>query len=156
VPVPFFPFWTSPPNHMNRKIFRRYAKIFPGDETMIKGTGADIIEIERLRKAIGKDSGFTERIFSAEETEYCNSKFKKEVHFAGRFAAKEAFFKALGTGWRDGMKWTEIKVVNDQLGKPEIRLAGKTLDIFREKGMSVINLSISHTREFAVAFVVIE
>lgn len=123
---------------------------------MIKGTGADIIAIERIKKAITKDSKFTEKIFSSEEEEYCNSKLKKEIHFAGRFAAKEAFFKALGTGWRDGMKWTEINVVNDDLGKPEIRITGKTLEIFKEKGMKTINLSISHTKEFAVAFVIIE
>ena len=123
---------------------------------MIKGTGADIIEIERIRKAIEKDSKFTDRIFSKDETGYCNSKLRKEIHFAGRFAAKEAFFKALGTGWRDGMKWTEINVINDTLGKPCIRLEGITLDVFRKKGMRTINLSISHTKEFAVAFVIIE
>ena len=123
---------------------------------MIKGTGADIIAIDRIKKAITVDSKFTEKIFSSEEAEYCNSKLRKEIHFAGRFAAKEAFFKALGTGWRDGMKWTEINVVNDKLGKPEIRLSGKTSEVFKEKGMSIINLSISHTKEFAVAFVIIE
>ncbi len=123
---------------------------------MIKGTGADIIAIDRIKKAITKDSKFTEKIFSLDEKEYCNSKLKKEIHFAGRFAAKEAFFKALGTGWRDGMKWTEINVVNDDLGKPEIQITGKTLEIFLEKGMKVISLSISHTKEFAVAFVIIE
>ena len=123
---------------------------------MIKGTGADIIAIDRIKKAIGADSKFSEKIFSPEEVEYCSSKLKKEIHFAGRFAAKEAFFKALGTGWRDGMKWTEINVVNDDLGKPEIRISGKTREVFMEKGMSIISLSISHTKEFAVAFVIIE
>jgi len=123
---------------------------------MIKGTGADIIAIDRIKKAITKDQYFTKKIFSKEEAEYCNSKLKKEIHFAGRFAAKEAFFKALGTGYRDGMKWTEINVVNDELGKPEIRISGKTLEVFKEKGMKIINLSISHTKEFAVAFVIIE
>ena len=123
---------------------------------MIKGTGADIIAIDRIKKAITKDSKFTDKIFSTEEIEYCNSKLRKEIHFAGRFAAKEAFFKALGTGWRDGMKWTEINIVNNDLGKPEVRISGKTLEFFRELGMVNINLSISHTKEFAVAFVIIE
>ncbi|MEN8223701.1 MAG: holo-ACP synthase [Acidobacteriota bacterium] len=123
---------------------------------MIKGTGADIIAIDRIKKAISKDDKFTDKIFSEVEVEYCNSKFRKEIHFAGRFAAKEAFFKALGTGWRDGMKWTEIIVVNDELGKPEIRILGKTEELFKELGMEKINLSISHTKEFAVAFVIIE
>ena len=123
---------------------------------MIKGTGADIIAIDRIKKAMTKDSKFTDKIFSTEEIEYCNSKFRKEIHFAGRFAAKEAFFKALGTGWRDGMKWTEINIVNNELGKPEIRISGKTLEYFWELGMVNTNLSISHTKEFAVAFVIIE
>jgi len=123
---------------------------------LIKGTGTDIIEIERIRKAITGDTKFTDRIFSDEEVDYCNSKFRKEVHFAGRFAAKEAFFKALGTGWRNGMKWTEINIMNDNLGKPEVRISGKTEEIFRKMGMNKIYLSISHTRDFAIAFVVIE
>lgn len=141
VPVPFC-FWDM--LKLNQEYF------------MIKGTGADIIAIDRIKKAITKDQFFTKKIFSQEEAEYCNSKLKGEIHFAGRFAAKEAFFKALGTGYRDGMKWTEINVINDELGKPEIRISGKTLEVFKEKGMSVINLSISHTKEFAVAFVIIE
>ncbi len=123
---------------------------------MIKGIGTDIIGIKRIKEAIKKDPKFTDKIFSLEESKYCNSKFNKEVHFAGRFAAKEAFFKALGTGWRDGMMWTEINVVNDKLGKPEIRLTGKTLDVFNGKNMKEISLSISHTKEYAVAFVIIE
>ncbi len=123
---------------------------------MIKGIGTDIIAIDRVKKAINQDSKFTDKIFSYEETEYCNSKLKNEIHFAGRFAAKEAFFKALGTGWRDGMKWTEINIFNDKLGKPEIKISGKTLKIFTDRGMTTINLSISHTKEFAVAFVIIE
>ena len=123
---------------------------------MIKGIGADIIEISRIKKAVIEDSGFVTRLFSDEEIEYCNSKNRGEIHFAARFAAKEAFFKALGTGWRDGMKWQEISVKNDKLGKPEIKLKGKTLNIFKKKKMDSISLSISHTKEYAVAFVVIE
>lgn len=123
---------------------------------MIKGIGTDIIEVERVKKAVLDDNGFIERLFSNDEIDYCNSKSKREIHFAARFAAKEAFFKALGTGWRDGMKWEEISVKNDKLGKPEVELQGKTLDIFRKKNMEKINLSISHTKLYAVAFVVIE
>ena len=123
---------------------------------MIKGTGADIIEIKRVKKAIENDVKFINKIFSREEIKYCSSKMRNEINFAARFAAKEAFFKALGTGWRDGMKWTEISVENDELGKPEIRLKGKTFKVFKDKDMTRINLSISHTRDFAVAFVVIE
>lgn len=123
---------------------------------MIKGIGTDIIEIERIKKALKIDSGFELRLFSQKEIDYCRSKLKSEIHFAARFAAKEAFFKAMGTGWRDGMKWEEISIRNDTLGKPEIELKGKTREIFSRKKMRKINLSISHTKEYAVAFVIIE
>jgi len=123
---------------------------------MIRGIGVDIIDIPRIKKMVEDDSRFIEKIFSASETAYCNEKARKEIHFAARFAAKEAFFKAIGTGWRYGMSWQDISVENDELGKPGIVLSGKTLDFFKEKGFQSIQLSISHTKENAVAFVVIE
>jgi len=123
---------------------------------MVKGIGTDIIEVNRIKRSIEKDNGFAERIFSEEEISYCRSKVRSEIHFAARFAAKEAFFKALGTGWRDGMKWKEISVKNDPLGKPEIQLSGKSLEFFNKNSMRKINISISHTKIYAVAFVIIE
>ena len=123
---------------------------------MIKGTGIDIIDIPRIKKMIEKDNLFQNKIFSATEIEYCSGKHKKEIHFAARFASKEAFFKALGTGWRYGMRWQDISVENNDLGKPDIVLSGKALDFFKESGMEHIHLSISHTKEYAVASVIIE
>ncbi|MCU0285521.1 MAG: holo-ACP synthase [Acidobacteria bacterium] len=123
---------------------------------MIKGTGIDIIDIPRIKKMITDDNNFIEKLFTETETRYCESKFRKEIHYAARFAAKEAFFKALGTGWRNGMRWTDISIENDELGKPGITLYGKTLAFFKEKNYETIHLSISHTKEYAVAFVVIE
>ena len=122
---------------------------------MIKGSGIDIIDIPRIKKMVADDSRFIEKLFTETETHYCESKFRKEIHYAARFAAKEAFFKALGTGWRGGMAWTDISVENDDLGKPEIKLHGKTLEFFKEKNYQDIHLSISHTKEYAVAFVII-
>lgn len=123
---------------------------------MVKGTGVDIIDIPRIKKIVESDTGFIKKVFSITEIEYCESKYRKEIHFAARFAAKEAFFKALGTGWRDGMKWTDISVVNDELGKPEIQLEGKTLEKFKKNDFNGAHLSLSHTKEYAVAFVVID
>lgn len=123
---------------------------------MIKGIGVDIIDIPRIKKMLEEDIRFVEKIFSENESAYCLSKHKKEMHFAARFAAKEAFFKALGTGWRYGMRWQDISVENDDLGKPSIHLSGKALEFFNENNCTNINLSISHTKEYAVAFVIIE
>lgn len=122
---------------------------------MVKGVGVDIIDIHRIKKLVGRDSRFIEKIFSETEIRYCESKYRKEVHYAARFAAKEAFFKALGTGFQFGMKWTDISVENDELGKPEIKLEGKTLENFKKKNNKFIRLSISHTKEYAVAFLLI-
>ncbi len=123
---------------------------------MVKGIGVDIIDIPRIKKMIESDLQFVEKVFTETEIQYCQSKFRKEIHFAARFAAKEAFFKALGTGWRYGMRWQDICVKNDELGKPEITLIDKTEAFFRENECTRINLSISHTKEYAVAFVTIE
>ena len=84
---------------------------------MIIGIGTDIIEIERVGKAILKEA-FKKKIFTEREIAYCESQ-KKDESFAARFAAKEAFFKAMGTGWRDGMGITEVEILNDDLVKPK-------------------------------------
>jgi holo-[acyl-carrier protein] synthase len=123
---------------------------------MIKGTGIDIIDIKRIKKTIEEDTKFIEKIFTREEIEYCQAKHKKEIHYAARFASKEAFFKALGTGWRYGMKWQEISISNNLLGKPEISISGKVADFFKKQKLKTIHLSISHTHEQAIAQVIIE
>jgi holo-[acyl-carrier protein] synthase len=123
---------------------------------MIKGIGVDMVEIGRVEKLIAKDRGFAERIFTAREIAYCESKFFKAQHYAARFTAKEAFFKALGTGFRDGMSWHDVEVENDALGKPQLRLAAMALRKFEKRKLKKALLSLSHTRDMAVALVVIE
>jgi len=121
---------------------------------MIIGIGTDIIEVERVARAISKEA-FKKKVFSEREITYCESQ-KKEESFAARFAAKEAFFKALGTGWRDGMGITEVEILNDELGKPSIFLSGKAKEVFEHKGGTHIHLSLSHIKTQAIAFVVLE
>jgi len=123
---------------------------------MIKGIGVDMVEIGRVQKLIEKDQGFAARIFTEREIAYCESKFFKAQHYAARFTAKEAFFKALGTGFRDGMGWRDVEVENDALGKPRLRLAAVALQKFEKRKLKKALLSLSHTREMAVALVVIE
>ena len=125
---------------------------------MIKGIGTDIIDIVRIKKILAGDSKekFIEKVFSDEEIRYCEAKHFSEIHYAARFAAKEAVFKALGTGYRGGMSWKDISVSNDELGKPAVELSGKTLDYFKQKKYRDINISLSHTKEYAVSFVIID
>jgi holo-[acyl-carrier protein] synthase len=124
-------------------------------DEMIKGIGVDIIDVARIKKMVEKGRGFVEKVFTETEIRYCSDKYRQEVHYAGRFAAKEAFLKAMGTGLRGAMAWTDISVENNELGKPGITLAGKTLENFKKNKFQTIHLSISHTGEYAVAFVII-
>lgn len=122
---------------------------------MITGLGTDITETARIEKAI-KSIGFKEKIFSEQEIRYCEKKANPFESFAARFAAKEAFFKALGTGWRGGIAFNEVEVVNDELGKPFIRLLGETAKILTEKKIATIHVSLSHVKEMAIATVILE
>lgn len=121
---------------------------------MIKGIGTDIVEVERVRKAIEKPE-LKLKVFSSREIDYCE-KDKTCQSFAARAAAKEAFFKALGTGWRDKMHINEVEILNDTLGKPYMELSGETLQVYTEKGGGEIHVSLSHIKEHAIAFVIIE
>ena len=123
---------------------------------MIFGIGIDHIEVARVKKQIVLDNGFKEKIFSENEIKYCDGKRNKEQNYAARFAAKEAFFKALGTGWRNGFEFKEVEIINDELGKPEIRLFGKTKKFAEENSLQNFQVSMTHLKEFAAAFVTIE
>ena len=123
---------------------------------MIYGIGTDIIEVERLEVQFNKDPGFKHTLFTEYEIKYCESKKSQPQNYAGRYAAKEALFKALGTGWRYGMKYTDIEIKNDELGKPEIFLHNKAELFCEEKGITTISVSISHTERLATAFVIAE
>jgi holo-[acyl-carrier protein] synthase len=123
---------------------------------MILGTGIDIIEVERVAKRVSKNSGFRELVFSENEIKYCESKAFPFQHYAGRFAAKEAFMKAIGRGWDSGLFLKEIEVVNGENGKPEMRLSGQTESALSSMGIRYIHLSISHLKSMATAIVILE
>jgi len=122
---------------------------------MIIGIGTDIIEIVRIKKAIQTRPKMVERIFTPAELEYCQGKGDFFAALAARFAAKEAVAKALGTGFR-GFKWQDIEVVNDELGKPFVKIYGKAMGKVEELGITKIEISLSHSRDYAVAMVVLE
>ena len=123
---------------------------------MIFGIGTDIIEVSRIEKELSASKDLIENLFTEIEINYCESKRHKFQHYAARFAAKEAFFKALGTGWRYGMKYQEIEIENDELGKPEIKTSGEVKRFLDEKKIEKVNLSVSHLKELAVAVVIME
>jgi holo-[acyl-carrier protein] synthase len=123
---------------------------------MIAGLGIDMIEVERVAAKIGKESGFRELVFSKKEIDYCETKANKFEHYAARFAAKEAFFKAIGEGWMKGTTFNEIEVTNNDKGKPELVLLGKTSEIMAGSGIRNIFVSLSHLKTMATAVVIIE
>ncbi|MEO7265417.1 MAG: holo-ACP synthase [Ferruginibacter sp.] len=123
---------------------------------MIYGIGIDQIEVERVAEKISKESGFRELVFSKTEIEYCESKTNKFEHYAARFAAKEAFFKAIGTGWRNGTAFNEIEITNNEVGKPGISFLGKTGLSIAELKLGKISVSLSHLKTVASAIVIIE
>ncbi len=95
-------------------------------------------------------------VFSENEIKYCEAKANKFEHYAARFAAKEAFFKALGTGWKNGTSFNEIEIVNDESGKPELVLLGETAKTVDKMSIGKISVSLSHLKDIAAAVVVIE
>lgn len=122
---------------------------------MIVGIGCDIIEIERIARAI-KSESFIWRVFTAEEAAYCQRRGQQAAaSFAARFAAKEAVLKALGTGLREG-SLQEIAVDNDGLGKPLVQLSGHFAMLAKQLGVKNIQISLSHSRELATAYVIME
>ncbi len=124
---------------------------------MIYGIGTDIVDISRFERFLRENNTpLLERLFTPAERDYCTARRHSAQHFALRFAAKEAFVKALGTGVRDGLAWKQVEVVNDPLGKPELHLSGRAAELREELGVSKIFLSLSHDSNCAVAMVVVE
>lgn len=117
-------------------------------------TGIDIVEVSRIQQAIANSgSHFTDKVFTKQEYAYCSAAANKFERFAARFAAKEAFVKAIGTGFADGINHTMIEVAKDENGKPYLILHGIALDAAKKLGIKSIDLSLSHIRESAVASV---
>ena len=124
---------------------------------MILGMGVDIAEVERIQAAIERHGEpFLRRIFTAAEREYCEQFKNKYERYAGRFAAKEAAMKALGTGWRRGVRWVDFEVVREAGGRPSIALDGAAKEIAAKLGVRRISLSITHTAAQALAQVIFE
>ncbi|HYL98704.1 MAG TPA: holo-ACP synthase [Blastocatellia bacterium] len=124
---------------------------------MIIAIGIDLIEILRIKSVLAKSGNrFRDRVFTRSEIEYCESQGSPFASYAARFAAKEAGMKALGKGWFDGVRWTDIEVTRADSGRPTIKLDGAALDEFNRLGGERIHLSLSHSRELAIAQVVID
>lgn len=124
---------------------------------MIYGTGIDIVEISRFERFVEENNiSLFRRLFTAGELEYCAAKRKCAQHYALRFAAKEAFLKAMGTGLRKGLSWQDMEVVHDEYGKPGLRLAGEAERLFASRGLTGCFLSLSHDGNCAVASVILE
>lgn len=122
----------------------------------IVGIGTDLARIERFRKFLEPGNKVLERIFGAEERQYALQKKDPAPHFAARFAAKEAFVKALGTGLREGLSWQQVVVVRDALGCPSLQLSGRAAEMLAERGACATHLSYSHDGDYAVATVILE
>jgi holo-[acyl-carrier protein] synthase len=124
---------------------------------MIKGIGVDIVEIGRIRRIIeNQGERFIQKVFTPLEQEYCLAHRDPAPHFAARFAAKEAVFKALGTGWAEGVSWHDAEVRRQDGGAPVLALAGEAANLCRASGVSSTHLSLSHSNDSAVAMVVLE
>ncbi len=121
---------------------------------MIVGIGTDIIEIDRVSRAI-KSEHFIERVYTVNEKKYCNSRGQqKAASYAVRFAGKEAFFKALGTGIICSM--TCVEIVNDDLGCPHLNLTGQAAKLVKQMKIDKMHISLSHSRDYAVATCILE
>jgi holo-[acyl-carrier protein] synthase len=124
---------------------------------MIIAIGIDSVEISRVQEVIARRGHrFCARVFTEEESRYCESVGSKFASYAARFAAKEAVMKALGTGWASGIAFRDIEVIRNEAGSPSIRLDGKALERFERLGAKRLHLSITHSRDLAIAQVILE
>jgi holo-[acyl-carrier protein] synthase len=124
---------------------------------MIVGTGVDIVETQRIEEALGRHGArFTKRLFTPAEIAYCQGFKKSAERYAARFAAKEAAFKALGTGWREGVRWLDVEVTRLASGKPELRLTGHALELATAMRVARALVTLSHSDRYAVAQVIFE
>ena len=124
---------------------------------MIVSIGIDIIEVARIREVLLRTPRFRERVFTAAEREYCDSRgVVAAQHYAARFAAKEAALKALQTGWRGGISWHDVEISSTESGAPVLILSGEVKRLMEQSGATAAHLSMSHTTEHAIAEVILE
>ena len=123
----------------------------------VLGTGIDIVEIDRLEEVVvRRGERFLDRVFTPAERAYCAARPRPVMHYAGRFAVKEAVLKAIRTGWVQGIGWRDIEVEIGEMGEPSVRLTGGALARAEAMGIETIHISISHTEHHAVASAVAE
>jgi holo-[acyl-carrier protein] synthase len=124
---------------------------------MIVGTGVDITETERIEQALRRHGArFAKRLYTPREIAYCEQFKNRAERFAARFAAKEAAFKALGTGWREGVRWLDVEVTHQPSGKPELVLTGRAHELARALGVTRTSVSLSHSNDYVIAQVIFE
>jgi holo-[acyl-carrier protein] synthase len=124
---------------------------------VIVGTGIDLAEVDRIRQAVERyGSRFLERIYTSAEIAYVERKANRFERYAARFAAKEAGMKAIGTGWRRGVRWRDFEVVNLPSGRPTLRLHGVAASFAERLGVQSVSLSLTHTAKDGMAFVILE
>ncbi len=123
---------------------------------MIAGIGVDIIEVARIKRVLEKNPAFRSKVYTEQEIAYCESKADPGLSYAVRFAAKEAFMKALGTGWNHEVSWSEIETVICSGGSPELVISGNTKVALQSRNITNCHLSLSHEKEYSVACVVLE
>ena len=124
---------------------------------MIISIGIDIIEVARIREVLLRTPRFADRVFTAAERQYCDSRgVVAAQHYAARFAAKEAALKALQTGWRGGISWQDVEISSRESGAPYLIFTGEVLTVFEKFRATATHLSMSHTSEHAIAQVILE
>jgi holo-[acyl-carrier protein] synthase len=124
---------------------------------MIVGTGVDLAEVPRIRASIERfGARFINRIYTPAEIAYVERKANRFERYAARFAAKEAGMKAIGTGWRHGVRWQDFEVVNQRSGKPTLLFHGVAARVAGKLGVRNVSLSITHTAELGMAHVILE
>ncbi len=125
----------------------------PGNNLpFVSGTGIDLVPIPRIRSLLNRHGDrFVSRVFTGSEIEYCRNRSTSAVHFAGRFAAKEAVMKAIGTGWTSGVIWKDIAIHREEQEPPKAHLSGEAARIADNRSIGRIHVSISHTDDLAIA-----
>ena len=128
-----------------------------GSAAVIVGTGVDLAEVPRIRASIERfGHRFIDRIYTPREIAYVERKANQYERFAARFAAKEAGMKAIGTGWRTGVRWQDFEVANLPSGRPTLNLHGVAREYAEKLGVKRISLSLTHTAEYGLAYVIFE
>lgn len=121
---------------------------------MVVGLGIDIIEIARVKKSIDEyGSLFLNKVFTVDEINYCNNKFNRYQHFAARFAAKEAVYKAMASGWKEGLRWKDIEIENEPTGMPKVKPSGKLKNFLSSN--KELKISISHSDNYVTCVAII-